>query len=287
LQVFEVKKSIETVRLNGNTIGEVLSDKNVYLIIDESEKRIVIYKGLKSNLVNYFIALKLAKEYQQILKGIFSIQHLEEENLGEFKNREITNSSDIPILVNPDLVPIEKTEDTADSSETIKLPELKEGQYINTDPAWKERFTSEDLPIFDNPNINSIFKKLKSSTQPQDYSSEMIFIGSTVYKKSRVDSGFLHRKKTETKIIKLGQLPEGNFFQSGVSTQLYIQNGRIQSIELFRKRSKERANLQGVIKAPVLFIPRITHERSIDVLQKSFNMPPKTSVEELEANMNK
>ena len=273
MQVFNVTKSIETVRLEGNTVGDVLTDSHVALIVDTTSREIYIYKGNKSALVLYFIALRLAKELKRVKRGFFSIKKsIEPDLLESLRSKPITNGNSVPELKNPGLF---------ETDEPPKAPaDPSKIQDIEQDALWRERLTPKEIPVFQNIKITKNLDDLKELPDVPEFRTEMVMINTSVFSYSEDLSSFLKGRKVNRRLVKLGNLPEGYFFTEGLSSRITIKQGRVQSIELLRKESDKKTQT-GRINAPVLFIPRILTERSLNLIQDAFQRPEKVSIDML------
>jgi hypothetical protein len=265
MQVFEVYNTIETRLIEGNKIGDILSPEKVYIISDDDARVIYINQGEHAPLVLYLIAKKIAKDLRVFLKGFYSIKELDSnEAIESIKSALITTTGKIPQIIRENS-PIE-------SKNFENINQTPNGDQISPiDISWRENLTYKELSIFQNVKLTETMKEIQQLPKIPNYRSELVLIGHTMYTLSQDLARFLKNYQTEAKMMKLGPLPEGLFFVEGYTSRLIIKNGRLQALEFLKPMNNIEKS--GKINAPLLNIPRIMLERSIDLLQQSFHIP--------------
>ncbi|WP_371805487.1 hypothetical protein [Candidatus Lokiarchaeum ossiferum] len=273
MQAFEVTRSLETHILEGSTVGDILSQSKVILITDDDSRSVFIYRGIKSSLVLYFIALRLAKDIRKSMKGFYQIKELKDQSaIDSISSASIKAEGKILEIVNPNCHRME--DGTFDIDLTGKL-------QLDQDVAWRERLSLEKLPLFRNPNIQDNLDRIQNLEKIDGYHTEMVLIQNSMYAQSSNLISFFQERKETLKYSPLGKLVEGKFFQPGYSSRIVVHGGFVQSVEFLVKNVQSQDPTLGKISAPVLFIPRITQERSIADLKKGFQIPEPVPVDEL------
>ena len=273
MQAFEVTRSLETHILEGSTVADILSQSKVILITDDDSRSVFIFRGKKSPLVLYFIALRLAKDIRKSMKGFYQIKELKDQMaIDSISSSPIKAEGKILEIVNPNRHRME------DGSYDIDLAGKLQ---LDQDVAWRERLTIEKLPLFQKPNVQNNLDRIQKLDKIEGYHTEMVLIqNSMLAPTSNLVSFVLERQET-VKFSPLGKLVEGRFFQPGYSSRIVVHGGFVQSVEFLKEDFQSQDPNLGKIKVPVLFIPRITQERSIADLEKGFQIPKANSVDEL------
>ena len=282
MQAFEVLRSLETRRLSGNTVMDILNPNKSILLVDDDAHCISVYRGENASLVLYLVALRLAKELQRIMKGTYSIKNLDDaasiESIGAANLMEKVK---IPDLYNPSLYTGE---------DLSKIQQDNNKAPIETDAAWKEHLSVEKLNLFDSTHLGQSLSKLQDLDPPAGYQCDMVFIDTSVYTPARRMNGFFKTRDISSHFHKLGKLPDGLFFETDYFPRISIKGGKIQSIELFKKSIEpiqgQNKKIIGTIHAPLLYIPRIMTERPLQALQKGFKIPTEPTVDELIEKIN-
>jgi len=282
LQAFEVLRSVETHRLGGDAVKDVLHPNRSVLLVDEDARCIFILRGEHTSLVIKLITLRIAKELQRVLNGTYAIKNLsDQESINTISGVSLVPKGNIPELYNPSLY---SNEDLA------KIAQDPEKSPIQNDPTWKERLTFEKLKVFDTTHMGQSLSNLHEIAPPTGFQCEMVLIDSSVYTPAHRMEHFLRLREISNHFHKLGKLPEGLFFEPEYTPRISIKGGKVQSIELFKKQSEpfnsDEKNILGTIHAPLLHIPRIMTDRPLQALQNGFKIPQEPTVEEIIENIN-
>ena len=273
MQGFSVTRSLETNILHGTTVSDILTEENVVLITDDVSKSIYIYKGKNSSLVYNFIANKLAQVIRKAMRGFYTIKILkDDESITKIKEKYLSKEGKVQEIINPNVHLQEDGSYNLDFGNKIQL---------ERDPAWRNRLTVEESSIFKDPKLSASISMVESLPKLEDYSTEMVLIKTSLYTPKKTLKSFLKDRNLDIKFSKIGDLTEGLFFKPGYSTRFVVKKGSIQAIEFLKPISINNLDSQGKIKAPVLFIPRIIHEHSIEEMKKGFFIPEDMPLEEL------
>jgi len=279
MQIFEILRSIETRLITGNNsqIKDIISPEKVYLITDDTSKKIFILKGERSTLVYHFIAQKLAKEIRKSKRGFYGIEEINtEEQALQIKEKVADDTGIIKEFVNPD---IHSKEDP------IMDPNNTNVVFLDTDPGWRERIQPSNLQVFKKKqNKEHIFDQIKQNPLDPNYKTDIVLIDSSIYTPTKKLTNFLKDRKEERVYEKIGELTEGKFFSPQYMCRFIVKGENINSIELIRKKDQVEMNTDK-INAPVLYIRRIISERSIEILKESFDLPKVESFNELIARI--
>ena len=274
MQVFEIKKSIETKFIPGNNaqIKDIINPNQAYLITDDDSKKIYILKG-KSTLVYHFIAQKLAKDIRKSMRGFYGIEEIKtDEQTTKIMGMVASDIGNIKEYVNPNAH--FEGDPAIDPNNTNVV-------ILNTDPAWRERIQPSNLLVFKKKqNTDNIFDQIKKNPLDPNYKTDLVLIDSSIYTPTKKLTNFLKDRKEERVYEKIGELTEGKFFSPEYNCRFIVKGEHINSIELIRKKNSINTNANK-INAPVLFIRRIITERSIETLKNSFNLPKTESINEL------
>ncbi len=273
MQAFEVTRSLETHLMEGSTVGDILSESRVILITDDDSRAIFLFRGPKSSLVLYFIALRLAKDIRKSMKGFYQIKELKDQAaIDSVSAATLSTEGKILEIVNPSVHRLEDGSYDVDLSGKLQLDQ---------DAAWREHLSREKLKVFRRINVQHNLERIQKMEKVEQFHTEMVLIQDSMYSPTSELVSFVGDRTEESKYTELGKLVEGRFFQSGYSSRIVIHGGYVQSVE-FMKENVPKTDLNlGKINAPVLFIPRITQERSLVDLKNGFLIPELGSLDEL------
>lgn len=270
MQVFDVLKSLETRKLKGTKVGDLLTPERVLLITDDDSRTIFIYFGSKSGLVYAFIARKLAKDLRVYMRGFYSIKEITESDaLKSISNAPVSDLGKIPQIIRETTVVSAIPDPTPVPADTISP----------IDENWREKLDFNNLFLFGTPKVSETLTKVRNAPEIPGLKSEMVLIGNMVYTSTTELTEFLKTRKIEARNTKLGSLPEGKFFLPDYNCRLFIKNGHIEALEYLRSMSQPPK--EGKINAPLLYINRIMVERNIDFIQKGFKIPQDEPIEDV------
>lgn len=274
MQAVEVTRSLETTRLTGIKVRDVFTPLRVILLFDHSNRTLYILKGKKSALVLYFIGLRLAQVYRNHFHGNYLIKDVNDDaELIRLLDAGLEKVWDLPEIYNSGLY-------TDDKGHSV-IPQ-RSGPVIplsDQDPAWRERLTLEQMQIFKDVKVTVVLEHLKKLPEITNYHRDMILIGDTIYIPTEELTEFFQQRKLTQKFIKLGQLPEGQFFMPGYSTRLYIVNKRVQAIEFFRPLH-QKSDI-GHIGASILSFPPLEKPISDAEVYRAFQYPSEPHLDDL------
>jgi len=264
--VFEVLKSLETQKLNGSTVKDLLSEEKVLLLVDDDQKVIHIYRGNQSGILLYLIAQRLAKEARKVVPGYYTINDpMDATTLQEIQGSPVSDVGKLPEFYNP----------AAHSKEEAKnLSKTKEKAPIKQDSAWVEKLKLKDFPVFKNINSKISLQNLKEVSPVPGYRTEMVLVNNTMYSPQARLQKFLDGKKVEEEFVELGNLPEGWFFRPEYTPRFTTKAGVIRSVEFLRNLEEStNANEFGSLNIPLIEFSRMQQENSMNLLTQAFKIP--------------
>lgn len=276
MQLFEVLKSVETKELHGDSLISLIDPRKGYLLTDDSNHTIYTYVGKNANWIYSLLTEHLAKEIRSHMAVVYQIETVTEEIWNTLKNLNLDSQGAVPPIINPDLYSIE---------ELTTLIQEKKAIQLRIDTAWRSHLQEEDIIVFRKSKPSETLELLQHHENPYLYEREMILINTSLYTKQKSLLSFLPNRSMEEQITKIGNIPDGAFFFQDYTPRLFIRKGRVNAVELFRKKTekseKSVPNQQlGTIDFPVLPFPRIQKENDSNLLIKAFHRPPKESLEE-------
>jgi hypothetical protein len=274
MQAVEVTRSLETTRLTGIKVRDVFTPLRVILLFDHSNRTLYILKGKKSALVLYFIGLRLAQVYRTHFHGNYIIKDVNDDaELFRLLDAGLEKVWDLPEIYNPLLYFDDKGHPINPQRSGPAIP------LTDQDPAWRERLTFDQIQIFKDVKVTVVLDHLKKLPEVGHYHRDMILIGNTVYIPTEELTEFFQQRKMTQKFVKLGQLPEGQFFMPGYSTRLYIVNKHIQALEFFRP-TDQKSDI-GRIRSPILSFLPLEKMNSDSELNQAFHFPLEPNLDDL------
>jgi len=263
MQVFEVielEKSpyMETREIfldsfTETTAKDLIDKKKVLIFIDHNEKRIWTYFGSKTSLKLQMLGGILAKKFRAQLKLFYRISNMNEYS---FNNKIIQ-----------------------------KIFEQQVGpgraQTINRENFDKFRIPGEktemikDLCVHTGLNRKDALELLKSIPLPENFYPKIILIGGDFYSYDSELDSYIVKKEEKLTIKKLGQIPNGFFFDNtyNYSTRLIIKNGKVQALECYIPKDIKLEVKQ--LKIPIFLEEKFHMPRNTSSLFKSMKIPEK------------
>jgi len=274
-----VLRSLETTQISGKVVKEILDPGKTLLFTDDEAKKIHILHGEKSPLIFYFIAHRLAKEIRKFTRGFYHAQEIRLSELTPaFLEIQAEFQGKIPEVVNPSAHGDVEGGNVIRSGEKI---------YLDQDSAWRDRLTHENIVVFSEGKSNEILEEVQGIPLSEEHSRNLVIIGPDIYTPAWKLAHFISERQIVPYFQFIGTLPEGKFYYPDLTPRIVVKKGKIQAIELLSPHdntpSRFASRQIGVIPAPVLFIPRIVHERNIHNLKMAFKMPPVGLTESLES----
>jgi hypothetical protein len=222
-------------------IREHLKNDSVFLVVDDDEKRIWIWKGSNAPVRQKFISARAATQMREERGLMYKVNSEDEgDESDEFIKGIGETPKPRPQIKKPPLPKVE-------SEKPILRPTVE--PQINTKPIISPSNTSITQPQVTKPeptvelkkyDHNSIIKKLDEIGIPHGFERELLIVGNEVYNVIEKTSKFLGKKEINKILEKapMGTVPEGVFLAEEYTPRVIIDKGNVMAIE-FLKQAKE------------------------------------------------
>ncbi len=249
--------------VNLSSISE-LSNNNVFIIVDENSRKIFIWKGEKAPVRRKFISAKAAQQMRQEQYGmVYRIESLDPglegaDFLTLFGEAPLTPSiPSTPVPTShptpaPTSAPTPAPTRTPTPAPTrtptpapTQIPES--AQKIPAKPistitpsqkkiTQKEVVVTRDIKTLPAIPLEVVTNKLKELEIPPNMEREIVIIGNTVF--SVIKEHLKLFSKEVLKLEPMDDLPQGIFPAEHYQVRLYIEDGRVQFMELLRQKTR-------------------------------------------------
>ncbi|MBD3188987.1 hypothetical protein GF325_19325 [Candidatus Bathyarchaeota archaeon] len=272
IQIFTILDSGETEELHTDQkISEILNTNECYLIFDEDQKTIWLWKGLKARIRSKFIAAKKSQELRGqvgLMNKVISIDEDDEperflRSIGAppRAGRVVAEEIKIEEMNQPAAPPSFSTANTSTNSQPSSQPSSQPAAQPAAQPAPQPAPRPAAQPASQpaaqpavqpaaDQNADRVLGMLRNLKVPEGYQREMIIIGNTAYSISKKEQIFLGKKKVEKTLEPIGSLPEGVFFADGYAPRVLVENGVVLAIEFLKKEAAEYSD-EKVKEEPV------------------------------------
>ncbi|MBD3350981.1 MAG: hypothetical protein GF364_05790 [Candidatus Lokiarchaeota archaeon] len=263
MQLFEIKKTVEAIAVTDKKrIREVIEENpdKVYLIIDNSDRNIWLYSGKSSGIPEQIIGVNLQKEMKVQLRGFYHIENLnsldkEDKNYKRIMSAKVKKDGRAT-EIKKESVPEEESELT-DTQKEIKMG-IEASRVRET---CVHKGVQPKIAIVDLMNLET----------PEGYKQHMSIIGNGIYIKGTEIEKFLTENKRTQKMKRIGELPNGFFFLEDVSTRLVVKRGKVECIDLLKKKDEKLG--VGKPLVPLFFKEKLHRDGDINILMQSFEEP--------------
>lgn len=243
LQVFIVNSDGTTSEVNTDgPVKDILSTEECYVIVSDELRKVILWKGLKSNVRSKFIGAKRLQEIRGQVglhySGVSVDEGDEEEDVIGIMGGKTEGG------IAKEIKEDEPKQHPLRQKSNFEPPSPASGMNIagsksrnqNAGPLYtgSESMTSymqDEAQV----NFEQIMQKLEEIELPEGYERELIIIGSQAYSIVEKVQTFLGKKKVEKVIERVGSIPEGVFFAEDYSPRVLSEEGKILSIEFLKK----------------------------------------------------
>ena len=252
-----------------SSMGDLKND-SVYIIVDESKRKIFIWKGEQAPVRRKFISAKTAQQMRQEKYGmVYRIDSLDpgiegKDFLSIFGAAPATTqpesapqrASEVISRPTPKGAPAAKPVDRptpapvrtstpkpTPSSATYSKPTARSTPTTAPTQAPKPRIVKETEVVVTRQvdatpatPLGEVTDKLKDIEIPSHMEREIVIIGNTVY--SAIKEHLQLFSKDVVKLEPMDDLPAGLFPASQYQVRLFIENGRVQFVEMLREKTR-------------------------------------------------
>lgn len=252
-----------------SSMGDLKND-SVYIIVDESKRKIFIWKGEQAPVRRKFISAKIAQQMRQEQYGmVYRIDSLDpgiegKDFLSIFgavptatqPESAPQRASEVISRPTPKEAPAAKTIDRptpapvqtstpkpAPSPATYSKPKARSTPTAAPTQASKPRIVKEtDFVVTRQVDatpatpLGEVTDKLKEIEIPSHLEREIVIIGNTVY--SVIKEHLQLFSKDIVKLEPMDDLPAGLFPASQYQVRLFIEKGRVQFVEMLREKTR-------------------------------------------------
>ena len=249
-QVFKINPDGTTSQIETEgPIKEVLKSGECYVIVADEYRKVYLWKGIESNVRSKFIGAKRSQDIRGQVGLMYAVIPLDEGDEDPDFLKLIGGKTEAGIakgikvdepkrdISPPSVHPLRE-------KDPFGIPEPAEGMNI---AGSKDRFSQNNGPLYTGKesfsslvqeethvNFDMIMQKLEESPIPEGYERELIIVGNYAYALVEKVASFLGKKQVESKMEKVGSIPEGVFFAEGYSPRLLSENGKIIAIEFLK-----------------------------------------------------
>ena len=250
-----------------SSMGDLEND-SVYIIVDESKRKIFIWKGEQAPVRRKFISAKTAQQMRQEKYGmVYRIDSLDpgiegKDFLSIFGAAPATTqpesapqrASEVISRPTPKSAPATKpvdrpapvrtsTSKPTPSPATYSKPTTRSTHTTAPTQAPKPRIVKETEIVVTRQvdatpatPLGEVTDKLKDIEIPSHMEREIVIIGNTVY--SAIKEHLQLFSKDVVKLEPMDDLPAGLFPASQYQVRLFIENGRVQFVEMLREKTR-------------------------------------------------
>ncbi len=239
-------------------IKDILKTDECYVILDDTVRKVFLWKGISSSVRSKFIGAKSSQEIRGLRGMHYAVVPLDEGDETDVflkiigGRTEAGSAASTPAPAAPASTsggghPLREKPifDAPRPAEGMNIAGSKTRQTQNTGPAYTRQTSTQtttqvstrasaqpaQLPPSD---LDKIMQKLEESPIPEGYERELIIVGNYAYALVEKVASFLGKKQVESKMEKMGSIPEGVFFAEGYSPRLLSENGKIIAIEFLK-----------------------------------------------------
>ena len=258
-QVFKINPDGTTTELTAEgPIKDLLKTDECYVIVADDVRKVILWKGVSSNVRSKFIGAKRMQEIRGQVGLHYSGEAVDEGDEGDEIIKIMGGKTEAGIAVEI------KEDDPGGAAHplrqkpTFEPPRPASGMNIagsmsggqNTGPLYTGGSMGQYAQDEAQVNFDQIMQKLEEIELPAGYERELIIIGSSAYSIVEKVQTFLGKKQVEKVIERVGSIPEGVFFAEEYSPRVLSENGKILAIE-FLKKAEGAKEAPAAPKKPV------------------------------------
>lgn len=260
LQCFKINPDGTTTEVKSDgPLKDVLRTDECYVIVADDIRKVILWKGISSNVRSKFIGAKRSQEIRGQVGLHYSGEAVDEGDespeilqiMGgkteggiakEIKEDAPTGGAH-PLREKPIFAP-------PSPAEGMNIAGSR-GPTQNTGPLYTgsgsmATYIQEESQV----NFEQIMQKLEQIELPAGYERELIIIGSNAYSIVEKVQTFLGKKQVEKVIERVGSIPEGVFFAKDYSPRVLSENGKILAIEFLKRAGGGAAPSAAPTAAP-------------------------------------
>jgi len=236
-------------------IKDALDTNEVYVIIDDTIRKVFLWKGIASSVRLKFIGAKRSQDIRGQVGLHYSSASIDESDEDDDFLKVIGGKTEAGIA--KEIKDEEDSKAAAATSganplmqkPTFGAPRPAAGMNIagsatraasNAGPLY----TGGAMPQYGQDqaqvNFDVIMQKLEEIAIPEGYERELIIIGSHAYSVVERVQKFLGKEQVEKVIERVGSIPEGVFFAEDYSPRVLSKNGSILAIEFLKSLGPQK-----------------------------------------------
>jgi len=258
LQVFLINSDGTTTEIKTDgPIKDVLKSEECYVIVSDELRKVILWKGLKSNVRSKFIGAKRSQEIRGQVGLHYSGEAVDEGDEDDDLIRILGGRTEGGIA--KEIREDKPQQHPLRQKPIFEPPRPAEGMNIagslsrptNSGPLY----TGEPMTYFEEEaqiNFNKKMKKLEEIAIPDGYERELIIIGNSAYSIVEKVQTFLGKKQVEKVIEKVSSIPDGIFFAEDYSPRVLSENGKILAIEFLKRVGQKTQPAQYKDKKEIL-----------------------------------
>lgn len=228
-------------------IKDLLDTNECYVIVDDTIRKVFLWKGVQSSVRLKFIGAKRSQDIRGQVGLHYSSASIDEGDEDDDFLKVIGGKTEVGIA--KEIKDEEDSKAAAANSGANPLrqqpifepPRPAAGMNIagsanrsNSGPLY----TGGAMPQYGQDqtqvNFEVIMQKLEEIAIPKGYERELIIVGSHAYSVVEKVQRFLGKEQVEKVIERVGSIPEGIFFAEDYSPRVLSENGSILAIEFLK-----------------------------------------------------
>ncbi|GAB4315589.1 MAG: hypothetical protein Kow0069_17430 [Promethearchaeota archaeon] len=290
-------KELKSDEHDGKKIKDFLESTECYIIVDDRERIVYLWKGKDSRIRSKFIGAKKSQEVRGQVGLNYKVVPVDQgEETAEFLAaidmttepgyaKEIKEEGEGPAFLKdidtssgPRPAPPAAAPQPAAAAPQPPAPRFAP-TYVspeNTGPLYTGAEVPGDAGASAEPpaDFAKVLETLENLENPPGYEREMVIIGNQTYSIVEKVQVFLGKKMVKREMEPIGALPEGVFFAEGYAPRVLCENGKVLSIEFFKRVGPEPAPVKAGEGGPKVLKEAITG-KSPEELAKAFGFRTK------------
>ncbi|TFF94918.1 MAG: hypothetical protein EU544_03875 [Promethearchaeota archaeon] len=236
--------------IDGESVGAVIKEDSVYLMVDHDAKRILTYHGSESSLKHQFYGGLLARELRKQLRLFYRIFHLNEHDKESEFVQEVMSK------------PIGPGRAKAIPKEDLSQLDANISQDV-------------DLSVHPGLNVNRAIDLLNDLPSIENFERKLLIIGANVYNEERIPEKSVQEEKDAVKPVKMGRVNRGFTFFKGenYSTRILIKERKVQGIELLAPKEAEREQEVLEPEIPLFYEEKFRTVGKFEDIENAFDIP--------------
>jgi hypothetical protein len=246
--------------LKGELVKDYINNENedkVFLLVDNDEKKIWMWNGLKSSFKLQIYGGILATKLRQQLRLFYRIFSLNIYTRTDSKYQEI----------------LEKPLGGG------KAKAITQEEFVRRDYGSEMR---QDIIVASDINPNQAIEFLNQIPHPEEFERKFMLIGGNIYIEEEIPEKFVQEQKTIKKPTKMGALNRGFTFFSdnNYSTRLIVNERKIQGLELYTSKKEEDQSQAIELKIPIIEEEKFSNKGNLENVLNAFKIPNEIPDEE-------